>query len=164
MVARGAESEKRMSTQDLLNWQRLYSWTEQKEPNAVLGESCTNILCPLAVYLNEQTNLEGWSIGPSIKCGDERLEKSEWVKALIVKTDEATGNKRGPVTRERFLVVLGQVKALVKLCDRCHKESDDLYDVTPAALGDITTIHVCDDCYQAEVYELGQDEYILTYR
>jgi hypothetical protein len=99
-----------MRTQDLLNWQRIYSWTEQKEPNTVLGESCTNILCPLAQYLNEQTGREGWSVGPAIKRGDERLNKSEWLKILIERTDEATDKKRSPVTREQFLTVLEQVK------------------------------------------------------
>ena len=151
-----------MSTQDLLNWQRIHDWAEQQEPGGTLGESCTNILCPLAQYLNAVTGLEGWSVGPAIKRGDERLKKALWVETLIAETDKATGNRSGPVTREQFLAALERVKELVKQCDRCHKETDALYDVTPTAMSYFTHIHVCDGCYEAEVYELEQDEYDLT--
>lgn len=47
-------------------------------------------------------------------------------------------------------------------CDECGKETDELYDVTPAAIGDITTIHVCADCYDTVVHELEQDGYDLN--
>jgi hypothetical protein len=105
------------SAQSLLNWQRLYEWTEAQEPGAVLGESCTNSSCPLAKYLNEQTG-RYWSVGPSIRLADgfvkDHLHKPEWVKALIEQTDEATGNEQGPVTREQHLSILEQVKDLVE--------------------------------------------------
>ncbi|SRR6266702_690540 len=105
------------SAQSFLNWQRLYEWTEEKEPGAELGESCTNSSCPLAHYLNEQTGIY-WSVGPSIRPADgtkkDRLHKPEWVKALIEQTDQATGNKQGPVTREQHLSILEKVKDLVE--------------------------------------------------
>jgi hypothetical protein len=100
-----------MNPQELLDWQKMYNWTTEREPGAVLGQSCTNSSCPLATYLNEQAG-KHWSVGPSIKRigTDERLQKPAWVKALIEKTDQATGNQSGPVTREQFLSVLEQVK------------------------------------------------------
>lgn len=113
-----------VSAQSLLNWQRLYDWTEQKEPGAVLGQSCTNSSCPLAEYLNEQTGMY-WSVGPSIRPADgsvkDRLHKPEWVKALIEKTDQATGSESGPVTRELHLRILEQVR-----------EQAEPYTATPA--------------------------------
>lgn len=48
-----------------------------------------------------------------------------------------------------------------QMCDRCHKAVNALYDVTPAAISDTTTIHVCQDCYDYEVHELEQDGYDL---
>jgi hypothetical protein len=45
----------------------------------------------------------------------------------------------------------------VKRCDYCHKEVDQLYDLTPAAMGDITPIHVCHECYEKVVHELEQE-------
>jgi hypothetical protein len=105
------------SAQALLNWQRLYEWTEAKEQGAVLGESCTNSSCPIAKYLNEETGIY-WSVGPSIRPADgtkkDRLHKPEWVKRLIEETDQATGNKQGPVTREQHLSILEKVKDLAE--------------------------------------------------
>lgn len=101
------------AAQSLLNWQRLQAWAEQKEPGAILGESCTNGSCPLALYLNEQTG-KLWSVGPSIRPADgtpkDRLHKPAWVKALIEQTDQATGHQRGQVTREQFLSILESLK------------------------------------------------------
>jgi hypothetical protein len=84
--------------------------TLQKAPNSIVGETCTNTLDPIATYLNEQTGRQGWSVGPAIKRGDERLYKPQWVKALIEQTDAATSKQRAPITREQFLAVLEQVK------------------------------------------------------
>lgn len=142
-----------ISTQDLLDWQRLYDWTEQKPTNSVLGESCTNILCPLAEYLNEQTNLQGWSVGPSIKRGDERLQKSEWVKSLIEKTDEVTGKKRGPVTREQFLIVL----ELVKPEQWVTRYPDNALRV-PA----VASQKPCEECQKRATKEVPNLEYSLV--
>lgn len=95
--------------QDLLNWQRIYDWTAQKEANSVVGESCTNGSCPLAQYLHEQTR-RYWSVGPSIRSGETRLSKPAWVKALIEGVDQANYNTRNSVSREQFLGVLEQVR------------------------------------------------------
>jgi hypothetical protein len=102
---------KSMKTQNLLDWQRIYNWAAQHESGAVLGESCTNSLCPLAEYLNERAG-KFWSVGPSIKREgtDERLEKPAWIKELIEQTDQATGHVRGSVTREQFLDALEKVR------------------------------------------------------
>ena len=104
------EFEEQSEAQALLNWQLLYNWTVQKSPHSIVGETCTNILDPLATYLNEQTGRQGWSVGPAIKRGNERLDKPKWVKALIEQTDAATSKQRAHITREQFLSVLEQVK------------------------------------------------------
>ncbi len=59
---------------------------------------------------------------------------------------------------------LSEVQAEAKgksVCDHCHKEVDTVYDLTPAALGDFTTMHVCEDCYEQVAHELEQDGYDL---
>lgn len=101
------------NTQQLLTWPRVHEWAEQQEPGAIVGESCTNSTCPLANYLRDQTGIH-WSVGPSIRPVDgtvqDRLNKPKWVQMMIDRTDEATGNKGGHVTREQLLAVLEQVK------------------------------------------------------
>jgi hypothetical protein len=116
------------AAQSLLDWQHLYTWAEQKEPGAILGESCTNSSCPLAEYLREQTGIY-WSVGPSIRPADgtkrNRLDKPLWVKAMIEHTDQATGNQKGPVTREQLLEVLEQVKDLQEPPDDYQRGRQD---------------------------------------
>src|SRR5258707_3847323 len=64
-----------------LDWQRLYDWTAAHDAGAILGESCTNSLDPLANYLHAQVG-GIWSLGPSIKNGyGDRLRKSASVAA-----------------------------------------------------------------------------------
>lgn len=96
-------------TQALLNWQKIHDWAEQRQPGSILGSSCTNTACPLSYYLTEKTH-RIWSVGPSIRFGDQRLEKPIWLQNLIEQTDLATGNERTAVTRELFLTVLERVK------------------------------------------------------
>lgn len=49
----------------------------------------------------------------------------------------------------------------VKRCDKCHKETDKLYDMTPTELSDFMIIHVCEDCYEDTARELESDGYSL---
>jgi hypothetical protein len=49
----------------------------------------------------------------------------------------------------------------LRKCDCCHKEVVTLYDVTPASLGDTTTLHVCKNCYDLETSALKHDGYDL---
>lgn len=99
--------------QAAIDWQKLYGWAKAQPAGAILGQSCTNSDDPLCMYLAEvtMTRLDTWSIGPSIKTGyGDKLEKPEWIKALIEETDKATGGQSGPVSRELYLSVLERVK------------------------------------------------------
>lgn len=35
----------------------------------------------------------------------------------------------------------------IKRCDYCHKEVNQLYDLTPAAMDEMATVHVCKECH-----------------
>ena len=64
-------------------------------------------------YLGQATHTRPgvWSIGLSMKTGyEDRLKKPEWVKRLILETDNATGNESRQVTREMDLSVLERGK------------------------------------------------------
>jgi hypothetical protein len=49
----------------------------------------------------------------------------------------------------------------IKRCDYCHKEVDQLYDLTPADMGEIATVHVCKECHDRVAHELEQGGYDL---
>src|SRR5437667_138582 len=38
-------------------------------------------------------------------------------------------------------------------CDYCHKEVDQLYDLTPTPRSESSTVHVCKDCYDRVIHE-----------
>ncbi len=47
------------------------------------------------------------------------------------------------------------------VCDRCSKFVEEVFDLTPASMGDTMTIYVCDDCHDATARELEADGYNL---
>ncbi len=101
--------------QAALDWQRLHDWAVRHHPGAILGDSCTDAICPLALYLNTQTPGHLWSVGSSIKLiedPEQSLQKPDWVTALIRETDLVTGDQREEVTREQFLWVLDLVRGI----------------------------------------------------
>jgi len=83
----------------------------------------------------------------------ELLALSRW---LTEHENEIVNDSLANMTQEAE-----QEKQQPQRCDHCHKEVDALYDLTPAAIEDITTIHVCSDCYELVAHELEQDGYNL---
>lgn len=103
----------REAGQKALDWQLLYDWTQARRAGCILGKSCTNGEDPLCKYLAAATRTRPsvWSVGPSVKTGYlDRLVKPEWVKRLIQATDDATGRKSGPISRELYLSLLEGVR------------------------------------------------------
>jgi hypothetical protein len=99
---------------ELLDYQRIKTWAESKEPGYEVGIACTNTRCPLANYLHEQTD-KFWSVGPSIRPMNgstrERLNIPIWIQELMERVDdEADAHDSMPVTREDFLRYLEEVK------------------------------------------------------
>jgi hypothetical protein len=44
----------------------------------------------------------------------------------------------------------------IKRCDYCHKEVDQLYNLTPAGMAKLATVRLCKECRNRVVHELGQ--------
>jgi hypothetical protein len=44
----------------------------------------------------------------------------------------------------------------IKRCDYCHKEVDQLYDLTSADRRELATVHVCKECHDRVAHDLEQ--------
>ncbi len=113
-----------LNAQDLLDWQKLHDWASAKSKGSEVSVACTNLRCPVANYLHEQTQ-KLWSVGASIKTMDGtkyRLDKPAWVQELVERVDLTTFNQNKPISREQFLQCLNDVKRVHDLAAQDKEE------------------------------------------
>src|SRR5438105_4837503 len=70
---------------------------------------------------------------------DEILEALEFLEILIDQLTEPQKKVSNHMAQPEAKQGIEEPET-VKRCDYCHKEVDQLYDLTPAGVGDLTTI------------------------